>query len=121
MPAELLRPSRFTTEEAKIAAVSLRLVQGGCQQCEMLEMVDACVKVVGTSTYAMNRLLNTLASGRVAEADGKAFLVEMLRALPEQSWAPAQMAFGALTNILRRRTSGLEDQTAWSHLGLPPV
>jgi hypothetical protein len=119
IPPELLAPAQFAESGDKVAAISLRLAQGVRHDSELRELSEILGTLSGTDESVLYPVLEVERLWPIPAGASETFVLELVAKMPPEKWENARTLLDFLNNLLRRRTSGLEDESVWSNLKLP--
>lgn len=119
VPPELLAPGQFAESRDKVRAICLRLARGVRDDSELRELAEVLATLPGIGEFLLRPVLEIVRVWPIPAGASETLVLQLLGKMPPEKWENAQMLLDFLNNLLRRRTSGLEDASVWSNLKLP--
>jgi len=119
IPPELLAPAQWAEPTDELRAIFLRLARGIRNDSELEELAGILAALPEIDDFAIRRGLEILRVWPIPPRTGESFILELLRKLPAENWERVQLLLNFLNNLLRGRSSGMEDVSLWFDLKLP--
>jgi hypothetical protein len=121
VPSEFLSHTLFPEPMDKVKAISLKLLQGSIDDAELRELASTVASTANAGERAPRYVCVAASEWPIPKLSTEAFTLELLSKWPITRWEGGHFLMNYLNNLLRKRTSGLENAATRASLNPPQI